>query len=460
MGSGTSSPTTPTISPNKKKNDVWGQTHTEEHRKAPSHPPETLRIVHREENDEIDNMIRSLSINSPREEGVKSGVKKRVCEVYTGGSNSFGQLGIDLVEENTQMFTKVDLGRRVRFVACGEYHTIIISERNEIFTAGHNHYGQCGIIETCTPRRSQNIKYNKKVVEFFQTAKCDAANEDPIRGAACGAYHSILWIGSSLYGCGKNDNGQLGSGDILDKFLFTKISLPNELCIKQIACGSNHTAILTDNYKIFITGSNEFGQLGLEQLSVNLRFVNVFTLIPFNIDIVKVACGNNYTMILTLTDLAYGCGINDQGQLGISSNETQNSLKKVEIFDERIKDLYCGAAHSILVTDSDIYVVGANEHGQLGLDSVQDHTTPVILPNHFTDRIPKGIACNHSRTTLVYTSDDVLVVGDNSEGQLGIEDRSNVHAIEKIQDRFLSTCKILSVSTGSKHTVLVVASAL
>lgn len=95
---------------------------------------ETLRVRDknlesiRNENDEIDDMIRSLSNDSPREVRRKrTSSSKRVCELYVAGCNKFGELGLDLRKEKVSTFSKVELGRRIRFVACGHHHTIIVS---------------------------------------------------------------------------------------------------------------------------------------------------------------------------------------------------------------------------------------------------------------------------------------------------------------------------------------------
>ena len=47
--------------------------------------------------------------------------------------------------------------------------------------------------------------------------------------------------------------------DILNE-IYSKYS---RLGIKQIACGENHTIILTNNGQVHSFGNNEYGQLGL-----------------------------------------------------------------------------------------------------------------------------------------------------------------------------------------------------
>jgi len=65
-----------------------------------------------------------------------------------------------------------------------------------------------------------------------------------------------------MYTCGKGLHGQLGLGaldnQVIPEFV-SKIPEP----ISQIACGEEHTLVLTVGGQVFAMGSNSSGQLGL-----------------------------------------------------------------------------------------------------------------------------------------------------------------------------------------------------
>ena len=104
----------------------------------------------------------------------------------------------------------------------------------------------------------------------------------------------ILKNDGTLWGCGKNDYGQLGLGDYTNRTTFTQITT-NIDDIKEICCGRSHTIILENDGTLWGCGLNASGQLGLG----NTTNRNTFTQVTTNTDNIKqVYCGENYTIIL------------------------------------------------------------------------------------------------------------------------------------------------------------------
>ena len=83
---------------------------------------------------------------------------------------------------------------------------------------------------------------------------------------SCGAYHTcFLSTKGEVYSCGRGDKGQLGIGFITRKecqpIVVRLRNYDEQIC--QVSCGSFHTCFLTIKGKIFSTGLNDEGQLGL-----------------------------------------------------------------------------------------------------------------------------------------------------------------------------------------------------
>lgn len=70
----------------------------------------------------------------------------------------------------------------------------------------------------------------------------------------------------TLYAAGSNSHGQLGVRDQVDRHEFTRVELPPELSqsldVRRLACGANHSLLLTARGELFAAGSNQRGQLG------------------------------------------------------------------------------------------------------------------------------------------------------------------------------------------------------
>ena len=65
--------------------------------------------------------------------------------------------------------------------------------------------------------------------------------------------------------------------------------------IEMICCGEQHTILLKQNNDVFVCGSNEYGQIGLGK---EIKKVSIFTILMKEIEIQKIQCGANHSLIL------------------------------------------------------------------------------------------------------------------------------------------------------------------
>jgi mitogen-activated protein kinase kinase kinase 9 len=134
----------------------------------------------------------------------------------------------------------------------------------------------------------------------------------------------------------KNDKEALGTNTFISAWGFNKQGqLANsnttlKACIPNtiknlgeppvtVSAGENHTAIITQKLKLYVSGANNFGQLGIE----DLPGTNKPTLVPSLSyhEIVHVACGSDHTFALTSKGEVYAWGSNFKGQLGLGDFE-------------------------------------------------------------------------------------------------------------------------------------------
>ena len=73
-----------------------------------------------------------------------------------------------------------------------------------------------------------------------------------------------------------------------------------------IACGDEHTAVVTGTGRLFTFGSNEWGQLGLGHNNNVIKPSCVKTLKPDQVT--AVACGRQHTLVAMMSGVLHAMG--------------------------------------------------------------------------------------------------------------------------------------------------------
>ena len=146
----------------------------------------------------------------------------------------------------------------------------------------------------------------------------------------------ILKNDGTLWGCGRNIYGQLGLGNTNYITTFTEITT-NTDDIKQIYCGDYHTFILKNDGTLWGCGKNDYGQLGLGDKTNR----NVFTEINANTDNIK-SLPNQYDDI-PITIKVYDLNT------GLIETLDTNNFKNIPVDKfEKIKVLYTNPDETLI----------------------------------------------------------------------------------------------------------------
>ena len=270
--------------------------------------------------------------------------------------------------------------------------------------------------------------------------------------------HTVIDTKDGIYVCGDNNQGQLGLGHKKCQnqlhFLMKKNS------IIQIATNSNNTFILREkrskqddnnnnNTEIIVIGSNYEGILGVGNNFI--KYTKIPLILPFNNNKVKqISCGAYHTLLLTINYQIYSFGHSDFGQLGLGNFDNRNKPKLLE-FNKKIIYVCCGDYHSIILTTNyEVFVFGRNDFGALGLGpEVESRCTPQFL---LMDLSISDIACGWDYTVILneLKSNEILVFGYNSYGQLGLGHTENVY----VPKLLTLDDSIIRVSCGESHTMI------
>ena len=203
------------------------------------------------------------------------------------------------------------------------------------------------------------------------------------------------------------------------------VQLTHDLKFVQVACGKFSTLALSEDNKIWITGNIGYGPIELE----GVDRVDQFTELE-NFRAKQISCrGVNFAFI-DLNGNLYSFGFNNYGQLGrgISSSQIYKIPGRV-LIDVPIIQVSCGPFHTACIDiNNDIWVVGYNRFGQLGLDKLQEKGHPERMPNHKA----KYISCGSYSTAFIDLEDHVWVCGLNNHQQLGLMEIKSSHSPIKI----------------------------
>nr|CAB3478039.1 unnamed protein product [Digitaria exilis] len=149
-------------------------------------------------------------------------------------------------------------GLQVLYVACGSWHSALITSSGKLYTFGDGTFGVLG------HGSRQSVAYPKEVeaLNGFKTVK-----------VACGVWHSaaivegtvqtgINVVSKKLYTWGDGDKNRLGHGDKEARLIPTSVQALLEHNFHQLACGQNLTVALATSGHVYTMGSADNGQLG------------------------------------------------------------------------------------------------------------------------------------------------------------------------------------------------------
>jgi alpha-tubulin suppressor-like RCC1 family protein len=322
-------------------------------------------------------------------------------------------------------------GKTVIKVATGTSHTLALCSDGTLHAWGQNDHGQlgvAGIVSSQGPipisiQSGASVLHGKTVVDI-----------------AAGYFFSLaLCSDGTLAAWGKNDLGQLGVGDLLNRFVPTGSSYnggnPAAPRITAITAGGNHALALRADGSLIVWGIGDLGQTGAGVFSSTPQGPVVLQIYqsPESLSLLPIthaSAGARYTLVRCTDGSLHAWGGNSDGQLG--TNNTKNySLPTRVNAAEGVSELFgrssievasAGFASIARCTDGSILSWGSGPI--LGDDSVTSRYAPGLVNLQF------GVSSLAGKTILelVAGAGTVFAVCDdgtlhswgyNSIGQLG-----------------------------------------
>ena len=227
--------------------------------------------------------------------------------LWTFGSNFFGQLGHSqaltdaLVNEPKVVQALVDAGLRVKEVACGFHHLLILTEEGSVYVCGKHDHGALGLGKIY---KEGKRLYYPHLVPGTALSASSRLSLDPTEGQ-----HTVASLIPPPHPIGE---------------------------VVQVSGGMKHSLLLTREGRVYASGHNQFGQCGFSPLDISATsstspsspasastFLSLSTFTRVSAlrheRIIAVSAGQHHSLFLSSTGRVFACGLNQQGQCGQSA---------------------------------------------------------------------------------------------------------------------------------------------
>ncbi|XP_043355218.1 RCC1-like G exchanging factor-like protein isoform X2 [Dermochelys coriacea] len=320
-----------------------------------------------------------------------------ITKVWGMGLNKDSQLGFqrsrkdqtksyEYVLEPSPIPLPLDTPQETRIlqVSCGRAHSLILTDKEGVFSMGNNSYGQCGrkVTEGEIYSESHLIHRLRKF-------------EGRVVQVVCGQDHSLFRTErGEVYSCGWGADGQTGLGH------YNITSVPTKLGgdiagvnIVQVATYGDSCLAVSDEGHLFGWGNSEYMQLASITETTQ---VNVPRHLPFKIGKIKdAACGGTGNAVVNEEGNVFVWGY---GILGKGPNLVETATPEMippTLFglsdfspDTRVSRIRCGLSQfAALNNRGELFVWGKNIRGCLGIGRMEDQYFPwrVTVPGEVVD---------------------------------------------------------------------------
>ncbi|KAG9301165.1 hypothetical protein G9A89_012548 [Geosiphon pyriformis] len=376
-------------------------------------------------------------------------------------------------EASEPVAKKIKKNEREDLLAIPELPT----ETGGILVVGGGECGQLGIGEWSERQKITGIKFlqDKEIVDI-----------------AVGPLHNVaINRQGKMYTWGCNDHGALGR--VTDDEDERRPGLAddreiNDVKIVKVACGGSLTLALSDEGKVYATGTFKGSKLLGLLHQINFILLNALTLSEDGIigysrgqpkhqqfrfslyqpasklkKVVDIAAGLNHAVLLTSEGYVYTFGSSEQWQLARRGSPRFPSLTLFpeiagQLKNVVIKKIGCGNFHTLAADEEGhIYAWGLNNARQCLIDEGDHVKVPTEIP-FFEGSPVKQLAGGLHHSVVLLENGKVYTFGGKENGKLGIGgDQESNKGYLKVEElaplKFDTTKPITSISVGDFHNI-------
>lgn len=169
--------------------------------------------------------------------------------IYSWGWGDFGRLGHgDCKDAFVPTSISALSGKAVSSLACGDTHTLVVTDAGELFSFGRNQNGQLG---------------HGTTIDDLEPRRVAALEGKTVTKVACGAEHSVCCTSDGdVYAWGWGRYGNIGDGGTEDRHVPTRVEGSDGMKATHVACGWRHSCCVDTEGILWTWGWSKYGQLG------------------------------------------------------------------------------------------------------------------------------------------------------------------------------------------------------
>lgn len=354
--------------------------------------------------------------------------------IWGYGLNDSGQLGNGTYNTSSSLTaTQVSITENVVEIAAGKEHSLFLLDDGTVWGIGGNAVGQLG----------------EEVINTTNLPVQVAGIED-VANVAAGGYHSLfLKNDGSVWGCGLNDTNQLGTGSTEISSYMTPFLLVSSYDFTKISGSVNYSLFLKSDQTVWGCGLNYYSQMGTEATEIS-SFSTITQLTGIE-DVVDMKAGPYHSLFLKNDGTVWSCGLNDVGQLGVSTEENYSStFVQVNSGTDAVQIAAGGSHNLFLKTDGTVWSWGSNNKGQLGVETTDYYTVSAIPIN--ISGVTKIVA-GEDYSLFLKDDQSAISCGSNNYGKLGNIEITNIPYTTELIEVAIEYHQVTSISSTIKPTV-------
>lgn len=387
-------------------------------------------------------------------------------QVLAVGDNGMTQLGLKSAIIERQNPQPIPILDPIVQIAAGPLHSVCLTEKNQIYTFGCNDEHALG--------RANNDDDDDDQADQFglvdMSAIIDTENEKIIQIVAGDSHTLVLSNLGKVYGWGTFRSSTTGVYGLVKKGIMAnipvEISVPEK--IVKLASGYDFVLFLSETGHVYSCGNGETGQLarlnryaaedglrgGIDRLirpapiifnrigikAKNLLFDDIFT------------GSHHFFLKVHGHDWILGGGLNNFNQLGLTVDEPVYFPTFIPALEGKKWLKFSGGLHHTLglTTDGQVYAIGRNREGQLGIDQLTEHLTqPTLIPN-LIDII--DISCGNHVSFAINRAGKVFSFGAGTSLQHG-HGQQDVKTPRMMSSKYMDIKSVLNIAVGAQHTI-------